>query len=192
MSKQSLRGIGTGFLLASVITSLYASFVQGHVPVDGIKINALLDNKASKKELEEQATSYEAVIKGLQDEKEEVLGKLDQEMKDKEDLESKLKKAAEQQANAQVSDESTSDSDTGESQSSSDDQAFVIEEGMASSAIADQLQEAGYIEKAEDFQKLVDDWQLAELIQAGSYDLKKGMSVDEIASILTNGAYFYR
>ena len=192
MSKQSLRGIGTGFLLASVITSLYASFVQGHVPVDGIKINALLDNKASKKELEEQATSYEAVIKGLQDEKEEVLGKLDQEMKDKEDLESKLKKAAEQQANAQVSDESTSDSDTGESQSSSDDQAFVIEEGMASSAIADQLQEAGYIDKAEDFQKLVDDWQLAELIQAGSYDLKKGMSVDDIASILTNGAYFYR
>lgn len=189
MSKQSLRGIGTGFLLASVITGLYATFVQGHVPVEGIKMNALLDNKANKKDLEEQAASYESVIKGLQDEKEEVLGKLDQEKKDKEDLESKLKKAAQQQADPQASDESTASDNN---QPSSENTAFVIEEGMASSQIADQLQAAGYIEKAEDFQKLVDDWQLAELIQAGSYDLKKGMSVDEIASILTNGAYFYR
>lgn len=68
---------------------------------------------------------------------------------------------------------------------------FTIAEGSDTATISQQLQDAGYIESADDFTALIEEWGLETVIGAGDYELNSDMSIHDIANIITQGAYYY-
>ncbi|MBS4217145.1 endolytic transglycosylase MltG [Bacillus sp. FJAT-49711] len=65
---------------------------------------------------------------------------------------------------------------------------LVITEGMSSKEICSQLEDAGLIDDAEDFNDYLANQNLQRYIQIGTYDLNDSMSYEDISSIIAKDA----
>lgn len=206
MNKSSLRSLALGFLASGIITGAYAIFFQGHIPVQGITVPTVLNSNSESHE--EELAKYREEMSSLiteLDALEEEQGKKDEEIAS---LTQKNTGLESQVAELQLENRSVASEDTGEETDSVDetvetesdtqtedntgaDGTFVIAQGESSVDIASNLEAAGFVESAAEFQALLDEWGLSSIIQAGTYELTADMSIHDIANELTNGAYYY-
>lgn len=210
MKKNTLRSIGIGFLSAAILSGAFAIFIQGQSPVEGLQVNSLLnsDNQEQISQYEEQVSSLVAQRDSLaeqvssagnQDE-----SSLQAEVSSLTEANSSLLARVENNNTQDNNDESDSnnedsDSDTTDSENTGEvaeaqpdlEGTFTIVSGETSSEIASQLEAQGYIDSATEFQNLLDEWDLNAVIQAGDFNLNSDMSIHDIASIITDGAYYY-
>lgn len=198
MSKQSLRSIGLGFLAASILTGAFAVFYQGNVPVDGVTLPSLLKGEHAQK-LKEEESMAKADLESVSLERDELSSQISKLKDEQESLKSKVDKQNESiayyESLKEKWDESQLDEETTEENPETDqpgDGTFVVNQGEGSAEIASRLESQGYVESAAEFQELIDQWNLATVIQAGEYELTPDMSIHEIASQLTHGAYYYQ
>lgn len=203
MSKQSLRSIGLGFLAASILTGAFAVFYQGNVPVDGVTLPSLLKGEHTQK-LKEEESMAKADLESVSLERDELSSQISKLKDEQESLKSKVDKQNESIAyyeslkekwDESQLDEETTDEERTEEDPAADPQGdgtFVVNQGEGSAEIASRLESEGYVESAAEFQELIDQWNLATVIQAGEYELTPDMSIHEIASQLTHGAYYYQ
>lgn len=209
MKKQNLRSLGVGFLASSILVGAFAVFFQGHVPVDGITLPSLFDRRNTES-FQEQYDKDQSTIAGLTQEKDELSSQkedfsnqVEQLKNEKESLQNKLEEksssqkekddeSADENEETSVEEVESNEEDTTEEVEATEEGAFAITDGESSTEIAGRLEEAGYIDSASEFQELIDQWNLESVIQAGDYELSKEMSIHEIASELTNGAYYYQ
>lgn len=198
MSKQSLRSIGLGFLAASILTGAFAVFYQGNVPVDGVTLPSLLKGEHTQK-LKEEESIAKADLESVSLERDELSSQISKLKDEQESLKSKVDKQNESiayyESLKEKWDESQLDEEMTEENPEADqpgDGTFVVNQGEGSAEIAGRLESEGYVESAAEFQELIDQWNLATVIQAGEYELTPDMSIHEIASQLTHGAYYYQ
>lgn len=202
MKKNTLRSLGIGFLSTAILTGAFAIFVQGHTPVEGIQINGLLTENN-----EEEIASYQEEIASLNSERDDLettrntlnesLASFSQQAEEQDDQLSRMT-ASVSSLQAELNDtgdETISDEETVEDDESRDENSasgiFDIVDGQSSEQIALDLEAEGFVESAEEFQALLDEWNLHSVIQAGSFELDSSMTIHDIAAIITDGAYFY-
>lgn len=204
MRKESLRSLGLGFLLAAILLAAHATFVQGHQPIEGVNLPSLLDGQDRSQLVEEQEKIKEQ-LKTLEKDKAQLTKDLDRLTMENGSLSEKIYKQDEtitylekykdkveaMETSEEDDQEQTSQEETNQEQEDQET-GFEVVTGQSSSQIAKNLQEQGFIKSADKFQDLIDQWNLSSLIQSGQYELNEDMSIHEIASILTNGAYFYQ
>ena len=70
-------------------------------------------------------------------------------------------------------------------------ESFTVAQGATSDEIAQELAAAGFISSPQEFIDVVDRWDLSTILQAGTFQLSKGMNVNTIAEILTQGVYYW-
>lgn len=208
MNKNTLRSLGIGFLSAGILTTAFAIFVQGQTPVEGIKVNSLLNSDTTA-----QVSQYEEQISSLQAERDSFSESLSSTNgQDESDLQSSISSltADNESLRAQLSnlnnnstngnDETASDDSNGTATEGSGEVAqaqpevegsFTISSGETSSEIASRLETEGFITSATEFQSLLDEWDLNSVIQAGDFNINSDMSIHDIVSIITEGAYYY-
>lgn len=208
MNKNTLRSLGIGFLSAGILTTAFAIFVQGQTLVDGIKVNSLLnsDNTAQVSQYKEQISSLQAERDSLSESLSATNGQ------DESALQSSLSSLTDENESLrkQLSDLDNNNSTSGNDETESDDSgtsteesgeiaeaqpevegSFTISSGETSSEIASRLESEGFISSAIEFQSLLDEWDLNSVIQAGDFEINSDMSIHDIVSIITEGAYYY-
>lgn len=191
MKRNTLKLIGLGFLTSALITGGFEIFARGNMPIKGVTIQSIFNNNEDKiAEQESLISSLEEENSSLNEENNNLADSIEKHKKtiienekkiealDKEVNDLKLKYIGEDAVNQNPSENNNSGT-------------FTINSGETSSDIASRLQSEGYIQSAQDFQALIDTWQLQQYIQSNSYQLSSDMSMDEILSIITNGAYYY-
>lgn len=213
MKKNTLRSLGIGFLSAGILSGAFAIFVQGQAPVEGLQVNSLLGSGD-----QEQISQYEEQVSSLVAERDSLNESLssgdNQDESSAQEQISSLTEANESlvaqldntgtETNNDESDTETTDngtdtdtdadnSETGEVTEAQPDLegSFTIASGEASSEIAARLESDGFIDSADEFQSLLDEWDLNAVIQAGDFELNSDMSIHDIASMITDGAYYY-
>lgn len=214
MKKSSLRSLGIGFLSAAILTGAYAAFFQGHVPVDGVTVESIFQSE-NIESYEQQASQDQDTISNLTADQAQMESNLQEVSSDNESLSTRLESQTESidylaSMNESLQDildeygivgidEEDSIDDTEEETEETDEETtmsssgeFSIEEGESSAEIANNLEDQGYIESADEFQALLDQWNLSSVIQTGTYEISEEMTIHEIASVITNGAYFFQ
>ncbi|MGF3066076.1 endolytic transglycosylase MltG [Facklamia sp. P12945] len=204
MKKEKLRSLGVGLLIASLLTAVYATFVQGYVPIEGVTLPSLLDGQETR-QLKDKVKESEASLEKLTGDNENLKKQLEKVTTDNESLTEKVAKQREsidyleslrdESDNTEEQDESIDSNDETASEDNnqaSAEGAFVIRQGENASQISQRLETEGYITSAQEFQNLIEQWQLSSLIQTGEYQLNSDMTIHEIASQLTHGAYYYQ
>lgn len=204
MKKKTLRHIGLGFLASALITGAYEVFARGNVPISGVTVDTIFNNNEDKlKEKDQEMATLSQENQDLTKESEKLSKEISSLKKGKEAAEDKAKKLDKENASLKLelygedapeNNDQTSENDENQSDNTSGETvtgSYSVPQGATSSDIAQGLQEAGYISSAQEMQDLIDQWQLNEYIQANDYELSSEMSMDEILSIITNGAYYY-
>ncbi|MBS4455832.1 endolytic transglycosylase MltG [Tuanshanicoccus lijuaniae] len=187
MNKHTLKTLGIGFLLAGILTGVFAIFGQGHVPVSGMKVNSLFSQNQSN---EEELTKYRDQISKLQEEK-ATLEKERQALSDKLEKNKNNNSSSDNSIAPTDGSESTTDEASDTASEPAKEGTFTINSGETSSEIAKRLEEEGYIKSAAELQDLISQWDLDSRIVAADYELNSDMSVHQIAELITNGAYYY-
>lgn len=216
MNKNTLRTLALGFLSSAILTGLYATFIQGNVPVRGVSVNSVLNSQSSTNELTSQ---YESDLASLKEENQSLASLNEDYAKSITELESTQNEIVQSTETAIVTSESestTSDDDemniSSESSSAFDEEDastpevhedpsldvdpssigdFTISPGDTSADIAYRLEEEGIISSAQELQELFEYWDLETVLQDGTYELHPGMSIHEIAELLTHYTYYY-
>lgn len=205
MKKNTLRSLGIGFLSAAILTGAFAIFVQGNTPVEGIQISGLLanNNEEEMASLEEQINSLTTERDTLEETRNtlnESLATFSEQAEEKDNEISRLSASLTSlQAQGSDTEDETSEDEESSVDEGSDTETdtevesatFEIAEGQSSEQISLDLEAAGFIESAEEFQSLLDEWNLHSVIQAGSFELDSSMTIHDIATIITDGAYLY-
>lgn len=211
MKKSSLRSLGVGFLSAAILTGAYAAFFQGHVPVDGVTIDSVFQSE-NIESYEQQVSEDQEIINNLSDNQAQIEAELENASSENASLNERLESQKEsidylasmneslqdildEYGIAGIEEETTTDTEEEEETEETSAAAsgeFSIEDGQSSAEIANNLEAQGYIESAAEFQELLDQWNLSSVIQSGTYDIDEGMTIHEIASVITNGAYFFQ
>lgn len=212
MKKKTLQHLGLGFLASALITGGFEVFARGNAPVSGMDVQSIFNNNEDK--LKEQSSEISTLSQekdSLDQKVKELNTEIESLKKENDDISEKAKKLDKENASLKMDlygedavnteengpssdDNSTSQTDTNDSETNNGEKVsgtFSIQEGSTSSDIAQGLQEAGFINSAQEMQELIDQWQLNEFIQANDYELTSDMSMDEILSTITNGAYYY-
>lgn len=214
MNKSTLRSLALGFLASGILTGAYAIFFQGNVPVQGITVPSVFNSNESQHAEElaqyrDEMSSLIAERDSLELNNESLNEEVSTLAKSQTDLESEIaaleldtrssgtsdeENGAESNESGDESENNSDDTDSTDSDTAAADTVngtFTISEGQSSLEIASQLEANGYIESATEFQALLDEWDLNSILQAGSYDLNSDMSIHDIATELTQGAYYY-
>lgn len=209
MKKSTLRSLGIGFLSAAILTGAYAVFVQGHMPVGGVQVNSLLSNTA-----DEELAQYEEEMSSLiieRDSLESTRNTLNESIANYRDNEEEMSREISSLAAANSSlrgqaDGSPEDETAEEPETETDEDTetttdpdtetatqgeFTISEGESSEEISLRLEEAGFIDSSDEFLSLLEEWNLNAVIQTGNFELDDSMTIHDIATIITDGAYFY-
>lgn len=208
MKKNTLRSLGIGFLSAGILSGAFAIFVQGQAPVEGLQVNSLLGSAD-----QEQISQYEEQVSSLVAERDSLNESLNSgDNQDESSTDEQVRSLTEAnesllarlenngaETNNDESDtennneESAGTEETGEAAEAQPDLegSVTISSGEASSDIASRLESDGFITSAAEFQSLLDEWDLNAVIQAGDFELNSDMSIHDIASIITDGAYYY-
>ena len=217
MNKSTLRSLALGFLASGILTGAYAIFFQGNVPVQGITGPSVL--KVNETQHADELNQYRDEMSSLITERDslemtnENLGEevssltkahseLENELAglnlDNRSSESNEETSGDDESTNEAETETTSDEETEIANSDTETEVteavsgtFSISDGQSSVDIASQLEAEGYIESAPEFQALLDEWGLNSILQAGSYELDSSMSIHDIATELTHGAYYY-
>lgn len=218
MKKTTLRSLGLGFLASAILTGAFAIFIQGKVPIQGVNVASVL-NGANDKELssyKDAASSLLAEKSHLESTKntlneslnslKEAASKQSSELASMKKASSLASISASSQSGDSASDESSSESvategtDTDTTTSTTETTpppapavsgTFVVHDGDNSSSIAQRLFAEGYISSVEEFEAVVDEWNLSRILQAGSYQFNSNMGVHAILEELTHGLYYY-
>lgn len=204
MKKNTLRSLSSGFLLSALILASYAVFVQGQVPGRDLNLSDLLSPtvQETSEETKKEVSSLIEVNESLQDENkkmQESLTKLASSQKKNSESKSSDESNQNESQDESENDSSQSTSESSVSTSNQGDQTnepavegtFTISEGESASEITQRLESEGYIESAADLEALIDQWDLSSVIVADSYQLNSDMSIHDIASLITGGAYYY-
>lgn len=187
MKKQTLRMMGAGFLAAAVITMVFA-LLQGHVPVSGNTVGSIF-NSVDQEEFNQLKQQNDKLTKEIE--------KLE---KNRNDLNAEIVALREKNKNAQnqptQNENNTSQTTSTQEEASENIQyenthAFTIDPGETADEIAQQLESNGIIDSADELYQLIEEWQLESVMQSGTFELSPDMSLDEIANIITGGAYYY-
>lgn len=207
MKRKTLQHIGIGFLASALISGGFWAVTTENALETSVNIQSLFNNNEEKlqekdaeisnlsqktEELNEKVEDLNKEISNLKEEKDNAEKKTKQ--LDKENASLKLELYGDE--NATTTDEENTE-DTGNRPNNTQDTneavtgTFSIKEGSSSGDIAQDLEDAGYIDSAEEMKKLIDQWKLNEFIQANDYELSSDMTTDEILSTITNGAYYY-
>ena len=209
MNKSSLRSLALGFLASGIITGAYAIFFQGHIPVQGITVPAVLNSNSAAHE--EELSKYREEMSSLiteRDSLEDNQGTKDEEIasltQTNTGLESQVAElqlenrsvsnddtTAQTDTNDETTDANSESEITEDTETTGTDGTFVISQGETSVDIANNLEVDGFVESAAEFQALLDEWGLSSIIQAGSYEITSDMTIHDIANELTHGAYYY-
>ncbi|MCW6663514.1 endolytic transglycosylase MltG [Aerococcaceae bacterium NML190073] len=218
MKKTTLRSLGLGFLASAILTGAFAIFIQGKVPIQGVNVASVL-NGANDKELssyKDAASSLLAEKSNLESTKntlneslnslKEAASKQSSELASMKKASSLASISASSQSGDSASDESSSESvaaegtDTDTTTPTTETTpppapavsgTFVVHDGDNSSSIAQRLFAEGYISSVEEFEAVVDEWNLSRILQAGSYQFNSNMGVHAILEELTHGLYYY-
>lgn len=212
MNKQNLRSLGVGFLGAALITVAFAIFLQGNMPtsmaVSDLFTNNARNNsgeveslQAERDALSSQADAFSESVASLQKENSEQASQLaslsrsnqSSALRSEGVSESSQNENTDNNTSETASNNQTNDEPTGELTEAQPEITgnFTIEPGSNSLEIANQLEAAGYIDSASEFQALLDEWSLSTMIVADTYQLNSDMSIHDIASLITHGAYYY-
>lgn len=214
MNKSTLRSLALGFLASGILTGAYAIFFQGNVPVQGITVPSVL--KVNESQHAEELAQYRDEMSSLITERDslevtnENLGEeVSSLTKAQSDLENELAALDLDRRSSESNEDATDDESTNEAETETEEDTevansetepesseavsgtFSISQGQSSVDIANQLEAEGYIDSAFEFQSLLDEWGLNSILQAGSYELDSNMSIHDIATELTHGAYYY-
>lgn len=226
MNKTTLRSMGLGFLASAILTGAFATFVQGKLPVQGVKISSVLGSAndkelasykdatssllAEKSNLESTKNTLNESINSLK----EATSKQSSELASIKKSSSEASASASSQSNESVtsenasSDESVATENTDSTTVADSTQpaetsepaqpappavsgTFVVNSGDNSSVIAQRLYDEGYIASIEEFEAVVDEWNLSRILQAGTYQFDSNMGVHAILEQLTHGRYYY-
>lgn len=200
MKRNTLRSIGVGFLLAGILTGIFA-VLQGNIPVEGVTVQSIFNSdeesiievlESEKSQLQDELSQLESTRNNLNANIASI--QEDNEAKDEEIRQLQDDIASLEAANRESQDESDESEETSnqeESINNDEDGIFTIQEGETSQDIANRLEEAGYINSAQEFQDLLDDWNLHDVVQVGEHELTQDMNIHEIATIITGGNYYY-
>lgn len=210
--------MGVGFLGAALITAAFAVFLQGNTPTsmaveDLFTNNSAANNgqveslQAERDSLSSQADDLSESIASLQAENREQASQLASLSRGSQSRSLRGESSAEssRSESAAESDSENADNTTNDENQNQDNEQtgeltqaepeitgnFTVESGSSSLEIANQLEAAGYIDDAGEFQALLDEWGLSTMIVADTYELNSDMSIHDIAYIITNGAYYY-
>ncbi|MGY4104105.1 hypothetical protein ACWOA0_00645 [Ignavigranum ruoffiae] len=200
MKKNTYRYLGIGFLLSALLTAGFETLVRGNPPLEGMSVQAIFNNNETAlkekeseiSQLNEEQASLNQEIKTLQQDKD----KLEKSNKENQDEIESLQKAnaslvKEYGGDTDESTDETTDENNSQENQNNGEQTVTIPEGLSSAEIGQLLLDQGIITDAQALQDLIDTWELNEYIQANDYQLSADMSLDEILSIITNGAYYY-
>ena len=215
MNKNTLRTLALGFLSSAILTGLYATFIQGHVPVRGVNVHSVLNNQSVPNEITSQ---YESNLSSLKEENKALSSLNESYAKSIKELESTSQESQQNAIASSSSSENTSstmdetdssaeesvtttednfnseDSETAASSIATDPNTaidFTVSPGETSIDIAYRLEAEGIISSAQELQDLFEYWDLETVLQDGTYELYPGMSIHEIAEILTHYTYYY-
>ena len=206
MKRNTLKLLGLGVLTSALITGGFEIFARGNMPVKGITVGSILNGDQEKiKDQEKTINELLEENSSLNEENNDLAESVESYKKTQEANEKKIKSLDKEVSALKleyIGEEETQESDHENSEESSDNAnsssstdstkgTFTISNGETSSDIASRLQSEGYIDSAQDFQNLIDTWQLQQYIQSNSYEISSDMSMDEILSIITNGVYYY-
>lgn len=209
MNKSNLRSLGLGFLVSGAILGGYTLFAEGqpHTPATNTNESSQEDNSQYKEEI----ASLKADKEKLESENDKL--KANQSSTDSDNSDDKQSRPTvssadetdtssgeeSSQNDASQNDDSQSEETSNPNNSDNQDQleepqysgSFTISDGENASDIAQRLESEGYIDSATELEDLIDQWDLSTVIVADTYDLNSDMSIHDIASIITQGAYYY-
>lgn len=175
MDKKTLKISGITFLIASLLTGAFAILGQGNVPISGVTVSSLFGSGAS----DSLTKQYRDQVSTLQTENDTL----------KQENENLRKQLSQNSQETTTQSRETNEETTTQAPATTGN--FTINEGQTSSEIADALVAAGYLENANELVDLISQWNLDNLIIAGTYEVSSDMSVHQIAELITNGQYYY-
>lgn len=160
MKKDQLRFLALGFFLAAILLTVFQ--------VSGLARTKNTDEKPMP--VESSVESAESLVV--------------KESESKPELSSSSEDEEEINTSSQESESLESESSQEESVDS-DAFVFVVQEGQPTSVVIENLHLTGLIEEPEEVQAYIEENNLANRMQFGSYELSKNMSYQEIISIIT-------
>lgn len=211
MNKGNLRALGFGFLASAILTGGFAIFFQGQVPIQGIKVSSVLNGAAGN---DQELASYKEAMSSLLSEKtslESTKNQLNESLNNLKEVASKqssqlasIKKSEStsvSESDSASADETSSDAETSQSAETTTETTeteapaisgtFTVNSGESSLQIAQRLVDEGYLSSTDEFEEIVDTWNLSAILQAGSYEFNSNMGAHAILEALTHGVYYY-
>ncbi|MDO4432856.1 MAG: hypothetical protein Q4B80_06005 [Aerococcaceae bacterium] len=216
MNKGNLRALGFGFLASAILTGGFAVFFQGQVPIQGIKVSSVLNGAAGN---DQELASYKEAMSSLLSEKtslESTKNQLNESLNNLKEAASKqssqlasIKKsestsvsesdsasADETSSDAEISQSAETTTETTETEAPAEvapatSGTFTVNSGESSLQIAQRLVDEGYLSSTDEFEEIVDTWNLSAILQAGSYEFNSNMGAHAILEALTHGVYYY-
>lgn len=161
--KYYLRGLGTGILFASIVLSIAFSY------------------RTTDSRIKEWAKELGMVYP---DEKEEKSSELQSSSEEKTD-----EQTTGQTTTGQTTEQKEDESETTTASENKISCTITVTSGTISHDVAIQLETAGIIEDADDFDEYLCDNGYAYRIQNGTYTIIKGMKYEEIAKLITGRNY---
>ncbi|TLS38174.1 endolytic transglycosylase MltG [Pseudalkalibacillus caeni] len=173
MSKQEARGLATGMFIAALLLTFYYFLLAPLTKAEGSDGEKEVNEKQIAEQYLEKnqlvavdKKEYETSSKFASEQKDENKGI--QEAAANKDKEEADKKEAEKKAEEEVKPLN-----------------FSIESGMASSEVAEALQQAKIIQNAEEFINVLENKGLENAVQLGTFELQTGMSNVEVIEVIT-------
>ncbi|MBR1675042.1 MAG: hypothetical protein IJ703_08800 [Eubacterium sp.] len=180
-AKYFLRGIGLG-LLVGVLLMFAAIKLLGYEKVDDKKDNTVTEATTEKKTTESTTeTTTEATTETTTEATTEKTTETTTEATTEATTEVTTEDTTETtEATTEATTEKTTESPDGKV-------TITVVGGMYSTEVAEMLQEKGIIDDYLDFDRWLDSTGYSTLIRVGDFTFEKGMSYEEIATILTSG-----
>lgn len=158
MKKDQLRFLALGFFLAAILLTVFQ--------VSGLARTKNTDEKPMP--VESSVESAESLVVKESESKPELSSSSEEEI-----------------TPSSQEDESLESESSQEESVDSDAFVFVVQEGQPTSVVIENLHLTGLIEEPEEVQAYIEENNLANRMQFGSYELSKNMSYQEIISIIT-------
>ncbi|MBG9988354.1 endolytic transglycosylase MltG [Aerococcaceae bacterium DSM 111176] len=214
MNKNTMRSMGVGVLISAVLLGGYTLFTEENTTTntEGENTELLASLESENSQLKSDQLSLNDEIAQLREDGNQSSqsssssqsSASESDSSDESDDESAASEETDENGTTETTDTDT-ENDTEDTESVDEDVetdedglatpaesgTFTIAEGSDTTTIAQQLQDEGYIDSADELTSLIEEWGLETVIGAGDYELNSDMSIHDIANIITQGAYYY-
>ncbi|NCU17895.1 endolytic transglycosylase MltG [Pallidibacillus pasinlerensis] len=164
MNNIKLRFFGAGMLLVAVVLFIYVQFFD---KTDQEEVKNALEKDGFTVVATDEFQGLKDKVKQLEQEKEQLI-------------------AEQQKTEDKQSEEQTKEEETKEEEPEQPEKVVVkIESGMSLSDIADRLKEHQIIEDTKAFKDFMIEKEYERYVQIGDFEFTKGMSLEEIADVIT-------